>query len=179
MSVGAVNTLILLLGAVAIVGAVKMLASHHPVHSALYLVLSFAATAGIYLALGAPFIAIIQVAVYAGAIMVLFLFIMMYLNLGLSRDILDSVRRRTVLFWTAGLLGVGVLLATVLHGSGPAITAGSASTAVEDIGVTLIKTYGLPFELASVLLLAAMVGALVIARPALNREAGDKEEAQP
>jgi NADH-quinone oxidoreductase subunit J len=171
----AVGTLIffVFLAVLAVGGAYGMITSGHPVHSALYLVLNFAATAGIYQLLGAPFIAIVQMAVYAGAIMVLFLFIIMYLNLGMAHDVLDTARRQKLVIGLAAALGVLVLLGTAMHpGEG-----GTSATMqpvlvgwVQDIGVLLFSRYLLPMEIASMLLLGAMIGALVIARPEMLRE---------
>ncbi len=209
----------LVLAAVAIVAAAKMIFSHHPVHSALYLVLNLCAVAGLYLLLGAPFIAVVQVAVYAGAIMVLFLFIIMYLNLGLARDVGDARDRRFVALAAAGLLGLLVMAGGALRWSGSvaglpagqvaaaqeAAAAGRASVpgapagtpeasaalqaaravgasqraaTVEEVGVALFSRYALPFEVASLLILVAMVGALVIARPQLVREGTSRGETQ-
>lgn len=193
-----------ILAAVAMLAAWKMIVSHHPVHSALYLVTCFIATAGVYLLLGAPFIAVAQVAVYAGAIMVVFLFVLMYLNLGLARDLRDTRTRRLLAVAAAGVLALLVLAGsaaswagvvagtpgeTVKHTAevlesgqaGPARaadpqaeqlarSAAGAETTVEAIGLKLFSEYTLPFQLAGVLLLVAMIGVLVIAAPELQRE---------
>ncbi|MCC7493069.1 MAG: NADH-quinone oxidoreductase subunit J [Fimbriimonadaceae bacterium] len=208
----------LVLAAVALAAAAKMIFSHHPVHSALYLVLNLCASALIYVLLGAPFIAIVQVAVYAGAIMVLFLFIIMYLNLGLAQDVADARSRRATALATAGLLAVLLLAGGVVRWSGDlagrpqqvaagqqALAAGQAglpgapaatpdaqaalqaaraaaqpqpgqAVTVEQIGVALFSRYALPFEVASLLILVAMIGALVIARPQLQRESALRKE---
>lgn len=205
-----------ILALVAVFGAWRMISSHHPIHSALYLVLTLCASAGIYLLLGAPFIAIVQVAVYAGAIMVLFLFVVMYLNLGLARDIGPTKLRGTTAVLTATVLAAMLLAGGAVGWSGklagmtrsevaagrqaaaegrlsvPGQAAGTAEnedllrvgratnesgmTSVEDIGTALFSGYALPFELASLLLLAAMIGTLVIARPLLQREQAAGEE---
>lgn len=177
MSVGSLIAFCIL-ALVAVFGAFRMLTSHHPVHSALYLVLNFCATAGIYLLLTAPFIAIVQIAVYAGAIMVLFLFIMMYLNLGFARDILDDKRRRLVTLIAAVLLGALIWLGATVRGAVtlPA-TMGAPPYKVEEIGLLLFGPYALPFEIASILLLVAMIGAVVISRPQLKAESDAKREA--
>lgn len=196
----------LFLAAVACGAAWKMIVSHHPVHSALYLVTCLIATAGVYLQLGAPFIALAQIAVYAGAIMVLFLFILMYLQLGLAKDIQDTRTRRLLAVAAAGVLVLLVLAggatrwAGVVAGTpdeaakvtGKALADGKPEAAeaalgsrepgvdasVEAVGVKLFADYTLPFELAGVLLLVAMIGVLVIAAPQLQREAAAREREQ-
>ena len=102
----------------------------------------------------------------------LFLFIMMYLNLGFARDILDDAKRRWVTLAAAVLLGALIWMGAALRGVAalPA-TAGQPPYRVEDIGQVLFSTYALPFEAASILLLVAMIGAVVIARPQLRAEA--------
>lgn len=210
---------LVILAVVAIVGAWKMIFSHHPIHSALYLVLNLCASALIYLLLGAQFIAVVQVAVYAGAIMVLFLFIIMYLNLGLARDRVDAPGRRAATIAAPILLCLLVIAGGLAQWSGavaglsagqlkaaqqaaeqgkasvpgkPAGTPGLSQelqagrvstkswepTAVEDIGVALYSGYALPFEVASLLLLVAMIGALIIARPQIHHEQRAAEEAR-
>ena len=208
---------LVILAVVAIAGAWKMIFSHHPIHSALYLVLNFCASAGIYLLLGAQFIAVVQVAVYAGAIMVLFLFIIMYLNLGLSRDSHDAKGQRLVTIVVPLLMGLLVIVGGVAQWSGTvaglsagdlkqatqAAEQGKASvpgkpagtpeakrdlqagrvtstewqpTSVEDIGIGLFSHYALPFEVASLLLLVAMIGTLIITRPQIHQERQAAEE---
>lgn len=210
---------LVILAVVAIVGAWKMIFSHHPIHSALYLVLNLCASAVIYLLLGAQFIAVVQVAVYAGAIMVLFLFIIMYLNLGLARDRDDAPGRRVAAIaaptllallvlagglaqWTgavAGLTPGQLKVATQAAEQGKASLPGKPAgtpdaardlqagrvnttawqpTSVEEIGLALFGGYALPFEIASLLLLVAMIGALIIARPQIHHEQRAAQEAR-
>ncbi len=210
---------LVILAVVAILGAWKMIFSHHPIHSALYLVLNLCASAGIYLLLGAQFIAVVQVAVYAGAIMVLFLFIIMYLNLGLARDRADAQGKRLTTIAAPLLLCLLVIVGGLAQWSGAVagLTAGQLKaaeqaaeqgkaslpgkpagtpdavrdlqvgraattewqpTSVEDIGLGLYSHYALPFEIASLLLLVAMIGVLIIARPLMHREQQVAEEAR-
>ncbi len=140
-----------------------------PVTSALFLVLAFCSLAGIYLLLRAEFVAMVQVVVYAGAIMVLFLFVIMYLNL--KRDVehgVDIVLRRAA----GWILGAALLVAAASFfgrqwGAGPiAPDDPSASVAgnTAAIGRLLYTRYLFPFEITSMLLLVAMVGAVVIAK---------------
>lgn len=198
MSAGA-SLAFLFCAAVALVGAWKMITCHHPVHSALYLVTNFVASAGIYLLLGAPFIALVQVAVYAGAIMVLFLFILMYLNVGIAADLTEHRTRRLTAYAAAGVVALLIIaggaadwagavaaapakLGAAAVGDDPvgkvaATRAASFDVSVEAIGTKLFSDYALPFEVAGVLLLVALIGALVIASPQLRREAAAREEA--
>lgn len=196
MSAGA-SLAFLFCAAVALVGAWKMITCHHPVHSALYLVTNFVASAGIYLLLGAPFIALVQVAVYAGAIMVLFLFILMYLNVGIAADLTEHRTRRLTAYAAAGVVALLIIAGGAADWAGAvaaapaklgaagddpvgkvaATRAASFDVSVEAIGTKLFSDFALPFEVAGVLLLVALIGALVIASPQLRREAAVREEA--
>ncbi len=160
--------LFFLLAVVGIAAAGGMLLSTNAVHSALFLIVNFGTVAVMYLMLAAPFIALVQVTVYAGAIMVLFLFVIMLL--GAER--LPEPRR---LRWQIPLaVGLGVALLaeavylTVVRGLSalgdevPALTEGFGSPAL--VGEALFRQYLLPFEVTSVLLLVAMVGAIVLSR---------------
>ena len=157
--------LFFILALVAVVAALGMLLSRNAVYSALFLILNFATVAVFFLLLGAPFIAMAQVTVYAGAIMVLFLFVIMLLGA-------ESLRWRSRLTWQAP---VAIVLAVVLLAEGVYVLAmrgvGAAAPATApgfggplSIGTTLFDTYLLPFEITSVLLLVGMVGAIVLTR---------------
>jgi NADH-quinone oxidoreductase subunit J len=167
----------LILAVVAIAAAIKMITSTHPVHSALYLVLNFAGVAVLYVLLRAPFVAVVQVSVYAGAIMVLFLFIIMYLSFGPAQDVEPHRTRR----WAAILvpLFIGLfIVGAFLVGSGfhavPWDPSGQpVDVSVQAVGQALFTKYLLPFEIASIILLVAMVGIIVIARP---RAEGERRE---
>ncbi len=157
--------LFLILAVVAIATALGMLVSRNAVYSALFLVLNFATVAVFYLLLGAPFIALTQVTVYAGAIMVLFLFVIMLLGT-------DELPERKVLNWQKPmaiflalvLMAEGVYLifiqksASGLINNAPGADFGSPQA----IGDMLFNKYLLPFEVTSILLLVAMVGAIVL-----------------
>ena len=140
----------------------------NPVTSALWLVLGFCSLAGIYLLLQAEFLAMVQVIVYAGAIMVLFLFVIMYLNL--KHDIEDGLHHhaRRIVGWTLGALLVieGVMLMRRGWALGP--TALESPNGVwgntAAIGRVLFSRYLFPFEVLSILLLVAMVGAILVSR---------------
>lgn len=170
-----------LIGAVpAVYGAVQMVRTPNPVHAALYLVLNFVALAYLYLLLAAPFLAVVQVAVYAGAIMVLFLFIIMYMNLHEFRDIDPLTARRRWGILAALLTGAAILVRFISSPSFRFVPSElKMNPTVAEVGRKLLQEYALPFEIASVLLLVAMIGIMVMAKRAVEREweeAGEEEE---
>lgn len=154
------------LALIAVVAAIAMIASRNAVYSALFLVFNFLTVATLYLLLNAAFIAVVQITVYAGAIMVLFLFVIMLL--GTERESIDGgIRWQMSLAIVLGL-ALAVELAYVLLRSN--IVQGSlADLSVEfgspaSIGRVLFSEYLVPFEVTSILLLVAMIGAIVITR---------------
>ncbi len=159
--------LFLLLALVAILTAVGMLASKNAVYAALNLILNFATVAVLYLLLGSPFIALAQVTVYAGAIMVLFLFVIMLLGV---EQISAELHWKNL--WPAIVLAVILLGETVyllfqkLAASGLVLdsTAGSGLADPSTLASNLFQGYLLPFEVTSILLLVAMVGAIVLTK---------------
>ncbi len=166
----------------AVIGAAGMISSKNPVHSALYLILNFFALAVIFLILLAPLIAALQIIVYAGAIMVLFLFVILFfIQPGQKHLLAYSLPGQTLL----SAIIVVILLAVVLYSlyRGGLFTAVAISEEAkippEEIyssatfGKILFSRYLLPFELTSLLLLSAMLGAVVMAR---SRPAGDSGE---
>jgi NADH-quinone oxidoreductase subunit J len=168
--------LFLILALVAIATALGMLLSRNAVYSALFLVLNFAVVAVFYLLLGAPFIAMAQITVYAGAIMVLFLFVIMLLGaeelapgkaLPWQRPLAGVLAAVLVIEATYLLLVRGVPSGLVTH---PAETVNSMDN-LRLMATSLFGEYLLPFEITSVLLLVAMVGAIVLTKP---EKAGQK-----
>ncbi len=161
--------LFIILAAVAVASAAGLLISRNAVYAALYLVLNFACVAVFYLLLGAPFIALAQVTVYAGAIMVLFLFVIMLLGA-------DRLPKGTVLPWqrpmaivlAAALLAeAGFLLFQRLQLTASLINPDASvntTEALRTLGTALFTQYLLPFEVTSVLLLVAMVGVIVLTK---------------
>ena len=155
----------LVLAVIAIAGAVGLVASRNPVYSILLLVLNMFAIGGLYLTLQAEFLAVIQIIVYAGAIMVLFLFVVMLLNLNESSAEEFKYDWRRGAAFVLGLAFLAELLyaftdADKLLGPSPAFSVGK----VEPVGLQLMTTYLFPFEMISVILLAALLGAIVIAK---------------
>jgi NADH-quinone oxidoreductase subunit J len=159
--------LFLVLALVAIASALGMLISRNAVYSALFLVLNFATVAVYFLLLNAPFIAVAQVSVYAGAIMVLFLFVIMLLGAERAAQAQSIPWQRPVAISLAVilLLEAGFILLGQ-RGVVPMVTAelpsGFGSPA--QVGTELFQNYLLPFEVTSVLLLVAMVGAIVLTK---------------
>ena len=162
--------LALFFGFAALLVATSLLVVLHknPVTSALFLVLAFCSLAGIYLLLGAEFLGMVQIVVYAGAIMVLFLFVIMYLNLQHDVESGVQIAVRRGIGWLAGaaLLLTGATLLRRGWSLGPAneTLAGAEAGNVAGIGRVLYSRYLFPFEITSILLLVAMIGVIVIAR---------------
>jgi NADH-quinone oxidoreductase subunit J len=158
------------LGAVAIGSALAMVLGRNPVHSALWLVLTFFCVGGLFLMLGAQFLFAVQVIVYAGAIMVLFLFVVMLLNLDRESEPLAKGTQRLAAGVAAASF-LAVLAATVGRRLGfQAAVPPQQVVGICDIGTSLFNEWFFPFELASVLLLVAMVGAIVLARRRTEKE---------
>jgi NADH-quinone oxidoreductase subunit J len=155
--------LFLAFGAVAVAGAVNLLVQRHPINSALSLIAVMAALAGEYLLLGAEFVAAVQVIVYAGAIMVLFVFVIMLLNAGVEEETKGS--RVAFILGIPGMLLGSVLIAwVVLRDSNTvAVPAGALPGAPGTIGELLFHEFLLPFEITSILILIAIMGAVVLA----------------
>lgn len=157
-----------LLGALALASAVLMITRRNPVASVIFLILNFFALAGLYLMLHAQFIAVIQIIVYAGAIMVLFLFAVMLLRLADESQLSEKMTYRKAI--AAGLaFGLFLQIAYVIgiHGGGKFETQAENAAAigtVEAIGMELFTNYLFPFEVISIILLAAIVGAIVLAK---------------
>ncbi len=155
--------LFLAFGAVCVGGAVNLLVQRHPINSALSLIAVMAALAGEYLLLGAEFVAAVQVIVYAGAIMVLFVFVVMLLNAGEEEQTKGS--RVAVLFGVPGMLTASVLVAWVVlrHSGTQSVAIGALPGPPKDIAQLLFHDFLLPFEVTSVLILIAIMGAVVLA----------------
>jgi NADH-quinone oxidoreductase subunit J len=152
---------------IVIASAVGMLISRNSVYAALFLVLNFASVAVLYVTLGAPFIALAQVTVYAGAIMILFLFVIMLLGAEMLHD--ETTNNKTRIL--AGILAViflGEVTWMVIFQAGvsPAALTMPASDFANpmQIGLTLFSGYLLPFEITSFILLVAIIGAIVLTK---------------
>ena len=144
-------------------GAVNLLVQRHPINSALSLIAVMAALAGEYLLLGAEFVAALQVIVYAGAIMVLFVFVIMLLNAGVEDRTQGS--RVAIVFGIPGMLIGSVLVAWVVlrHSGTGDVEIGALPGPPKTIGDLLFHEFLLPFEITSILILVAIMGAVVLA----------------
>jgi NADH-quinone oxidoreductase subunit J len=161
--------LFLIFAIIAVVSAVNVVVQTHPISSAISLIGVMASLAVLYLLLGAEFIAMAQIIVYAGAVMVLFVFVIMLLNAGA-----ESKRGRSLM---AQLLGMPLLIAFLalasyfiqrLYPTGAIVHFGVfQGGSAQSVGMALFTTYLLPFEVTSVLILIAIVGAVVLARKEL------------
>jgi NADH-quinone oxidoreductase subunit J len=158
------------LGAVAVIASILVIAQRNPIYSVLLLIASFGALSGLYVLLDAPFAAAIQIIVYAGAIMVLFLFVVMLLNAP-HEDTEHDLRVHPLI--RGGPMGFGVVLALVLvaelgvalgSGRDTGSWSGGSASSVASIGRTLFTEYQFAFEVTSILILVAMVGAVVLAK---------------
>lgn len=154
------------LALVAVGAAVGLLFSRNAVYAALFLVLNFITVAVFYLMLNAPFLAMAQVTVYAGAIMILFLFVIMLLGTSkLKPEPKDRWQRILALVLGGGLLAEMTVL-FILEGRGVKLIGeiGSNFGSPESIGLELFRQYLLPFEVTSILLLVGMIGAIVLTK---------------
>jgi NADH-quinone oxidoreductase subunit J len=166
----AMNTteiLFFFLSALALFSAIMVLISKNPIHSVLWLVAVFFAISGHYILLNAQFLAIVNMIVYAGAIMVLFLFVVMLMNLNAETE-----PQKNLWMKLAGVISGGCLLmvlvslvrqATDLHAK-KAMTSTGDIGLIKNLGKLLFSEYVVPFEITSVLFLSAMIGAIVIGK---------------
>ena len=173
-------------GTIALLASLLVIAQRNPIYSVLLLIASFGALSGLYVLLEAPFVAVIQIIVYAGAIMVLFLFVVMLLNApheDTEEDLHQGAAGAAVLM-RRGPTRFGAALAVLLFvelgwalnrgGGETGAFAGGAVSSVGAIGRLLFTSYAFAFEVTSVLILVAMVGAVILAR----RDPGGRKPAR-
>jgi NADH-quinone oxidoreductase subunit J len=175
--VSVADVLLIALGAVAVGSGALVVTSTHLVRAGLYLVISLAATAGLYLALGAELLAWVQVLIYVGAVVVLLLFAVMLTRapIGPSAD-LDRPA------WPAALVGGGVglgLTALLVDAYRWTFVAMPPPGTTQRMGEQIFGAWVLPFEVLSVLLLAALVGAIVLSRPDIGARSDPAPVAEP
>ena len=157
------------LAALAVVGAISLIVQKHPIHSSLSLIVVMIALAGLYLLLGAEFVAAVQIIVYGGAIMVLFVFVIMLLNAGIEEH--TSISK---LAGAPGLLLVvalaGFVAATIARSTDTIQSTSQTGELASTLGISnmLFKNFVYPFELTSFLILVAVLGATVLAQREKN-----------
>ena len=150
--------------------AVLVVSTKDTVHSVLFLVLDFLFVAALYVLLAAPFLAVIQILVYAGGIVVLYLFVVMLVNLKRPPEAHQDAHRQTKLGFGLAAAVLAELGAIAAYGSvlpATAVAPGAAMPVTgntEQVGWLLYTSYLIPFEIASMLLLVAMIGAIVLAK---------------
>ena len=159
--------LFFIFAAMAIVSAMNVILNRNPIYSAVSLVITLFSLAGIFLLLEAYFLAVVQIIIYAGAIMVLFLFVIMLLNPDKEAKFLSLRNPRILIIALLSTVFIGMIIALVT-GSVNYIgeTAGSVGDlgTTKNIGLSLFTKYLLPFEIASLLLLVALVGAVLMTK---------------
>ena len=159
------------LSVVTIATAFLTIFSRNPIHSAIYLVICFFSSAGHYLLLNAQFLAIVHVIVYSGAIMILFLFTVMLMNLNKENEVYKPRVTRLgaiVLFCLMCL----ILIAIFINSKpivGEYVTTGEDYQSIKVLGKVLLNEYMVPFEFASILLLVAMIGAVLLSKKEKNK----------
>jgi NADH-quinone oxidoreductase subunit J len=155
-------TIFYILAAVMIAATVFAITEKHPVHAIVYLVTSFFALAAIFYLLAAPLVAMFEVIIYAGAVMVLFMFVIMMLDLGHP----EEAQRPGLLHWLPALVMAGIILFSMmmLAAGRPAVTGSGTLITVQEFSLNLFRKYGVAIEIISMQLLFAVVGALYLGR---------------
>ncbi|HUL35802.1 MAG TPA: NADH-quinone oxidoreductase subunit J [Candidatus Eisenbacteria bacterium] len=161
----AVLVIFYVLAGLAVLGAVTLILQSHPIHSALSLILVMVSLAGLYLLMGAEFVAAVQIIVYGGAVMVLFVFVIMLLNAGEEEHTSFSKLARFAGIPLALALA-GMIAAAIARSSAhlPAPAMSGALTSTKRLSMLLFSEFVYPFELTSFLILVAIVGAIVLAQ---------------
>jgi NADH-quinone oxidoreductase subunit J len=151
-----------ILAAVTVIGTILAITEKHPVHAIVYLVTSFFSLATIFFLLAAPLIAVFEVIIYAGAVMVLFMFVIMMLDLGHpDRAKLPGHRQWLLPSFLGGIILVSIVALVAGHSGA---THATRVITVKDFAVTLFRNYGVAIEIISMQLLFAVVGALYFGR---------------
>jgi NADH-quinone oxidoreductase subunit J len=151
------------LSALALLGAIGVVTSKNPIYSVLCLVIVFFAISGHYVLMNAQFLAIVNIIVYAGAIMVLFLFVIMLMNLNAETEPVKNVYMKLAGI-ISGLTLMIVFVAALSHSESTIIRPGTSVGLTESLGKALFNKYVVPFEISSVLFLSAMIGAILIGK---------------
>ncbi|MBM3185545.1 MAG: NADH-quinone oxidoreductase subunit J [Bacteroidetes bacterium] len=158
--------LAIILGSLTIGSALMVVLSKHPIRSVIYLVITFFFISSLYILMNAEFLAIVNIIVYAGAIMVLFLFVLMLLNLNKQAEPTTSLFSKLT-----GVLAAGALFSVLIAALKDSLVLGKNYVPsnpnvglVENLGNLLFSKYVVPFEVSSILFIAAMVGAVLLAK---------------
>ena len=159
------------ISAIAIAGGIGTVLTPNVVYAALFLLLSLLGVAGIYILIFSPFLALVQVFIYGGAIIVVVLFSLMLTRQSGEAGDLDSKQKPFAAL--AGLGMMGVLIATVVNNAWPE-TVDPEPVSFTQLGSELFTRWAVPFEIASLLLLVALIGAIVLARPSDDAGTGDR-----
>lgn len=161
-----IEILFYILSALTLGSAFMTIISKNPIHSAIWLVVSFFSIAGHYALFNSQFLAMVHIIVYSGAIMILMLFTIMLMNLNISNEISKPLFTKLIAAVCFGL--VGLVLISSLAQSAPVIDAYTATgkdyQSIEVLGKILLNEFAVPFEMAAVLLLMAMIGAVLISK---------------
>ena len=163
--ISAVLVIFFVLAGLAVLGAVSLILQSHPIHSALSLILVMVSLAGLYLLMGAEFIAAVQIIVYGGAVMVLFIFVIMLLNAGVEER--TNFSKMATFGGVPLTMALGLIIAAAIarssgHLASPA--ANGAMTSTRALSKLLFSEFVYPFELTSFLILVAILGAIVLAQ---------------
>jgi NADH-quinone oxidoreductase subunit J len=153
----------LVLAAVALAGAVSLIFQRHPIHSALSLIVVMVSIACLYLLQGAEFIAAVQIIVYGGAIMVLFIFVIMLLNAG-EEEREDLSRLARFVGVPVGIVFLCETAYWIGHATSQMAQTSPESVSTHDLSTLLFREYAFPFEMTSFLILIALLGAMVLAK---------------
>lgn len=153
------------LAALAVLGAVSLILQRHPIHSALSLIVVMVALAGLYLLMGAEFVAAVQIIVYGGAIMVLFVFVIMLLNAG-EEERTNFSKLATYAGIPLAVATAGLIAAAIVRSSAGLSSAepNGTLTSTKTLSMLLFREFVYPFELTSFLILVAILGAIVLAQ---------------
>jgi len=157
--------LFLIFGAVCVGAAINLLVQKHPINSALSLIVVMVALAGLYLLMGAEFVAAVQIIVYGGAIMVLFVFVIMLLNAG-EEERTNFSKLATYAGIPLAVATAGLIAAAIVRSSAGLSSAGpnGTLTSTKTLSMLLFREFVYPFELTSFLILVAILGAIVLAQ---------------
>ena len=154
------------LAALAVLGAVSLILQSHPIHSALSLILVMVSLAGLYLLMGAEFVAAVQIIVYGGAVMVLFIFVIMLLNAGVEER--TNISKMATFGGVPLAFALGLIIAAGILRSSSQLAGQAAAqgtlTSTRELSKLLFSEFVYPFELTSFLILVAILGAIVLAQ---------------